>query len=78
MYPYLYGPPPIVQTTRPVLLKPNLGINPVNPLVVPNLDDPAEKEKLQQNDAQEKYDLLEERLRAVEGINILDGVMHQN
>ena len=74
MYPYLYGPPPIVQTTRPVLLKPNLGINPVNPLVVPNLDDPAEKEKLQQNDAQEKYELLEERLRAIEGINILERV----
>ena len=61
-----------------MFFEPNSGVNLVNPIVVLDLYDPAKKEKLQQNDAQEKYDLLEERLRAVEGINILGGVMHQN
>ena len=42
--------------------------------MVPDLDDLVEKEKLLQNEAQEKYELLEERLRAVEGINIPEGV----
>ena len=54
--------------------QPNSGVNLVNLVVVPDLDDPTEKEKLQQNDVQEKHELLEERLRAVEGINILRGV----
>ena len=38
--------------------------------MVPNLDDPIEKEKLHQNEAHEKFELLKERLRVVEGINI--------
>ena len=42
--------------------------------MVPDFDDPIEKEKLHQNEAQEIYELLEERLRAVEGINIPGGV----
>ena len=75
MYPYLYVPPSIVQTSEPMMFEqPNSGVNLVNPVVVPDLDDPTEKEKLQQNDAQEKYELLEERLRAIEGINILERV----
>ena len=39
-----------------------------------DLDDPTENEKLHQNEAQEKYELLEERLRAMEGINIPGGI----
>ena len=42
--------------------------------MVPNLDDPIEKKILHQNKAQEKYELLEESLRDVEGINIPGGV----
>ena len=57
-----------------VLREPNTDINPINPLIVPDLDDLIEKEKLHQNEAQEKYELLEERLRVVEGINISEGV----
>ena len=42
--------------------------------MVSDLDDPVEKEKLHQNEVQKKYELLEERLRAMEGINIPKGV----
>ena len=42
--------------------------------MVPNLDALTEKEKLHQNKVHEIYELLEERLRAVEGINIPRGV----
>ena len=65
IYSYLYGPPPMVQTSGPVLFKPNPSVNPVNPIVVPNLDDLAKMEKLQQNDAREIYEFLEERLRVI-------------
>ena len=69
-YPYLYGPPQVIQTPRLVLHEPNANTNPINPLMVLNLGDPIEKEKLHQNKAQEKYELLEEKLRVIEGINI--------
>ena len=42
--------------------------------MVLDLDDLIEKEKLHQNEAQEKYEILKERLRTVEGINIPGGV----
>ena len=42
--------------------------------MVLDLHDPTEKKKLHQNEVQEKYELLEERLRAIEGINIPRGV----
>ena len=51
LYPYPYGPPQIIQTPRLVLRKPNTNVNPVNPLMVPNLNDPVKKEKLHQNEA---------------------------
>ena len=63
---YPYRPPSVVQTLGPVLFEPNSGANLVNTIVVPDLDNLTEKEKLQQNDTLEKYELLEERLRAVE------------
>ena len=68
IYLYPYEPPPIVQTSKPVLFKPNSGVNLVNPIIVLDLDDLVEKKKLQKNDTQEKYKLLKERLKAVEGI----------
>ena len=74
LYPYPYGPPQIIQTLGLVLREPNADANPISPLMVLDLDDPIENEKLHQNEAQEKYKLLEERLRAMEGINIPGGV----
>ena len=73
-YPYPYRPPQVIQTPGLLLREPNTNANPLNPLMVLDLDDPTKKEKLYQNETQEKYGLLEERLRAVEGINIPIGV----
>ena len=42
----------------------------MDPLTVPDLDEIVEKGKLHQDKALEKYELLEERMRAMEGINI--------
>ena len=42
----------------------------MDPLAVPDLDEMAEKGKSTQDKALEKYELLEERMRAMEGINI--------
>ena len=42
----------------------------MDPLAVPDLDELAEKEKSLHDKAIEKYELLEERMRAMEGINI--------
>ena len=69
-YSYPYGPPKVIQTSRLVLCEPNTDAILVNPLMVLDLDDLAKKEKLHQNEAQEKYELLDERLRVVEEINI--------
>ena len=73
-YPYPHGPPQVIQTPGLVFCEPNTDANLVNPLMVPDLDDPTEKEKLHLNEAQEKYELLKERLRVVEGIIIPEGV----
>ena len=43
---YPYGPPQVIQTPGLVLREPNADANPVNPLMVLDLDDLAEKEKL--------------------------------
>ena len=58
-YPYPYGPPQIIQTLGLVLREPNADANPISPLMVLDLDDSIENEKLHQNEAQEKYKLLE-------------------
>ena len=47
-----------------------MGADPVDPLVVPDLDEIVEKEKSPQDKALEKYELLKERMRAMEEINI--------
>ena len=44
--------------------------DPVDPLTVPNLDELAEKRKSLQDKALKKYELLEERMRVMEGIDI--------
>ena len=53
-----------------VMHEPNIGANLVDPLAVPDLNELAEKEKSLQEKTLEKYELLEERMRAMEGINI--------
>ena len=60
-------PPPTTQTIGPVLIEPYPEVNPV---MVLDLDDPMEREKLKQVDTQDKYELLKERLKAIEGINM--------
>ena len=48
------------------------------PIIVPDLDDPKEQEKLRResseqsesNEAQRKFELIEERLKAVEGSDV--------
>ena len=51
--------------------EPNIGIDLVDPLVILDLDELAEKGKSLLDKALEKYELLEERMRAMEGIDIL-------
>ena len=54
--------------------EPVIGIDLVDPLAVPDLDELVEKEKSLQDKALEKYELLEERMRAMEGISILGSI----
>ena len=53
-----------------VMQKPKANVDPMDPLAVLDLDESAEKGKSLQDKAIEKYELLEERMRAMEGINI--------
>ena len=69
-FPFNYGPPQVINTPGVVIWEPRVGVDPVDPLVVPDLDEMAEKGKSPQDKALEKYELLEERMRAMEGINI--------
>ena len=70
-FPYGY-PPPLAQTNE---VGQNSGVNMADPIAVPNLDDPKEQEKIRRelleqsesNEAQQKLELIEERLRMVEG-----------
>ena len=56
----------------------NSGQNMAEPITVPDLDDPKEQEKLRKesseqsenNEAQRKLELIEERLKAMEGSNV--------
>ena len=47
-----------------------MGVDPVDPLAILDLDEMVEKGKSPQDKALEKYEFLEERMRAMEGINI--------
>ena len=46
----------------------------MDPLAVPDFDELAEKGKSRQDKALEKYKLIEERLRVIEGISILRSI----
>ena len=71
LFSFNYGPPQVMNTPGLVLHEPKTGAGLVDPLAVPDLDELAEKGKSLQDKAIEKYELLEERMRAMEGINIL-------
>ena len=53
-----------------IIREPVIGTDPVDTLAVPNLDELAKKRKSPQDKALKKYELLEERMRAMEWINI--------
>ena len=71
---YGYAPPP----TRVNETGQNSWQNMAKPITVPDLDDPKKQEKLmresleqsESNEAQRKFELIEERLKAVEGSDI--------
>ena len=73
-FPYGYAPPP----TRVNEVDQNFGANEADPIMVPNLDDSSEQEKLRKesseqsknNEAQRKLKLLEKRLKVVEGSDV--------
>ncbi|XP_022751308.1 uncharacterized protein LOC111300005, partial [Durio zibethinus] len=89
----IHIPPPSAQpypyvnhsaNQQPTHLNANSGPIPVDPIMVPNLDDPVEQEKSHEmsepvinSKIQDKYDQLEERLKAVEG-NDTYGVIDAN
>ena len=62
-------------TDRSTLFVSSSGAGPADPMIVPDLDDLKKWEKLKQKesfDEQQKYNLFNEKLRVVEGVNILD------
>ena len=73
-FPYGYAPLP----TRVNETGQNSGQNMAEPITVPDLDDPKEQEKLRResseqsesNKAQRKFELIEERLKAIEGSDV--------
>ncbi|XP_017970376.1 PREDICTED: uncharacterized protein LOC108660637 [Theobroma cacao] len=74
---YYNAPPPLGHQSTHEQFGPYFGINPAKPIHVPDLDNPKEQEKLRNDSSQtgenekdqKKYDLLEERLRAIEGVD---------
>ena len=69
-FPLNYGPIQVVKTPRLVIREPVIGTDPVDPLAILDLDELARKGNSVQDKALEKYELLEERMRAMEGVNI--------
>ena len=55
-----------------VIRESRTGIDLVDPLAVPDLDEIIGKGKSSQDKTLEKYELFEERMRAMEGINIFE------
>ena len=75
---YVYMPPPAMQMPNTTQ---QMGVNMIDQLAVSDLDDLKEHEKLAtdaheqaDNEALLKFELIEERLRAMEGRNIHDMV----
>ena len=70
-FPFNYGPPQFINTLGLAICEPKTGIDLVDPLAVPDLDELLKKGRSSQDKVLEKYKLLEERMRATKGINIL-------
>ena len=73
---FLYGyTPPSVQMNE---VGSNSRANMADPIAIPNLDDPKKQEKIRKesteqskhNEAQQKLQLIEERLKIIEGSNV--------
>ena len=69
-YPFNYGLLQVVKTLGLVIHEPMADANPVDLLATPDLDELVEKGKSLQDKALKKYEFLEERMRAMEKINI--------
>ena len=73
-FPYGYVPPPMWVNE----VGQNFGANTADPIMVSDLDDPKEQEKLRKNsleqsennEAQRKLELIEERLKAMKGSDV--------
>ena len=73
-FPYGYAPPP----TQVNKVGQNSGANTADPITISDLDDPKEQEKIRKesseqsenNEAQWKLKLIEERLMAMEGSDV--------
>ena len=73
-FPYGYAPPP----TQRNEVEQNSEANMANPITISDLDDPKEQEKImtesleqyESNEAQRKLELIEERLKAMEGSDV--------
>ena len=70
-FPLNYGLPQVMNTPGLVLHEPKTSAGLMDPLAVSDLDELAGKGKSLQDKVLEKYELLEERMRAMEGIDIL-------
>ena len=73
-FPYGYAPPP----TWVNEVRQNLGKNTADPITISDLDDPKEQKKIRKesseqsenNEAQRKLELIEERLKTMEGSDV--------
>ena len=73
-FPYDYAPP----SARVNEVGQNSGENTVDLITIPDLDDPKEQEKIRKeskqqsenNEAQRKLELIEKRLKAMEGSDV--------
>ena len=69
-FPFNYGPSQVMNTPGLVMQESKANVDLMDPLAVLDLDEMVAKGKSPQDKALEKYELLEERIRAMEGINI--------
>ena len=69
-YPLNYGPLQVTKTLGSILHEPRIGADLLDPLAILDFDELAKKAKLLQDKALKKYELIEERMRTMEGINI--------
>ena len=70
-FPFNYGPPQVMNIPGLVMQEPKANADPIDPLAVLDLDEMVGKGRSLHDKAIEKYKLLEERMKAMEGINIL-------